>query len=93
MPASYFVYYRVAPEQEVRAMGCVEALLESVAAATGVQGRLLKKRDEPLLWMEVFEKVLLVAEFERALAHAVSHSGIEHALAAASGRKVECFLE
>ncbi len=74
-------------------MGCVDVLLESVAAATGVRGRLLKKRDEPLLWMEVFEKVACGVEFERALAQAVSESGIEHALAPASGRKVECFLE
>ena len=57
MTCSYYIYYRVAPD---KAEGCapkIKELFAAVKQATGVAGRLLKKRGEPLLWMEIYENV------------------------------------
>jgi hypothetical protein len=56
-----------------------------------VQGRLLRKRGEPTLWMEVYEGVLDGAAFETALAQAAAHEGIDALLRPGSSRKIECF--
>lgn len=91
MAYSYYVYYRVARE---RAAECEQAVLEVLNAmkqATGVTGRLLKKRAEPLLWMEVYENVRDDAKFESQLAEAVTRLKLNDYLQADSSRRVECF--
>ena len=91
MAYSYYIYYRVAPEQaqacETRALELMSALKQS----TGVAGRLLKKRSEPLLWMEVYENVRDDAKFELALEQAASRLKLAECLQEGSTRRLECF--
>lgn len=91
MSYAYYVYYRVDPEQARAAEPRIRELFAGVERVTGVPGRLMKKRDEPLLWMEVYENVADDAKFERELADAVAGHGIAGFLLAGSTRHAECF--
>jgi hypothetical protein len=93
MTLSYYVYYRVRPEQAAACEPAVRALISSVRAATGTSGRLMKKRGEPNLWMEVYEGVMDDAKFEWELAEAAGRSGVQQYLLPGSGRHIECFEE
>ena len=88
---SYFVYYRVALGRENAAREHVEQLQAGLHRATGVRGRLMTKRGEPNLWMEVYEAVRDPRTFERALQLALSENSFESLLAEGSQRHVECF--
>lgn len=90
MKHHYFVWYRVmdsGPETET----AVRAMMARLACRTGVAGRLLKKRGEPGLWMEVYEGVADPGGFEARLAQAVDEYDLDMLLADA--RRVECFTE
>jgi len=87
---SYFIYYRVAPGQEALARERVRCLHARLGAG-GVGGRLLTKRGEPGLWMEIYDSVREPTVFEQALDHAVAELGFERVLAPGSRRHVECF--
>jgi len=52
----------------------------------------LKKHQEPLLWMEVYEDVGDAAGFERALTEAVGKFRLHQFLVPGSKRAVECFV-
>jgi hypothetical protein len=91
MSLSYYVYYRIQPQREGDVHPRVETVLAGMAARFGVHGRLLRKRGEPNLWMEVYEGVPDGAGFETALAEAATHAGIPALLVPGSSRKVECF--
>jgi Domain of unknown function (DUF4936) len=88
---SYFIYYRVAPGRESAARDHVEHLRASLLQSTGVRGRLMSKRGEPNLWMEVYEAVHDSASFQRALELALSEIEFDTLLADGSQRRVECF--
>ena len=87
----YFIYYRVAPGREPPARAQVARLQAKVAAVIGVRGRLMTKRGEPDVWMEVYEAVSDPARFERTLHDTVQELGIVEMLAPGSVRHVECF--
>ncbi|HEU5282774.1 MAG TPA: DUF4936 family protein [Burkholderiales bacterium] len=91
MRLSYYIYYRIAPERTDLARERVAALLDFVARTTGVTGRLLTKRDEPHLWMEVYEPVQETDGFERVLARGVRELGLTEVLAPGAQRSLECF--
>jgi hypothetical protein len=91
MAYSYYIYYRVPAD---RAQGCEVRVLElfkAVKQSTGVAGRLLKKRSEPLLWMEIYENVRDDAKFELALEQAVTGLKLTECLQEGTARRVECF--
>lgn len=90
---SYYIYYRVDAAKAGACAVAVEFLLDAMEKKTGVRGRVMKKRNEPLLWMEVYEHVSDDANFEWELAEAVAGSGIAHLLQPGSGRHTECFGE
>ena len=90
---SYYISYRVDPAKTGACAVAVEYLFDAVQRKTGVQGRVMKKRNEPLLWMEIYENVPDEASFEWELAEAVTGSGIANFLQAGSGRHTECFSE
>jgi hypothetical protein len=52
---------------------------------------LMKKVDEPLLWMEVYDGVCDSGEFLSALRACAEQVGIEHCLQTDSERNVEIF--
>jgi hypothetical protein len=90
MPASYYVYYRVRSGLETAARAGVGELLARLSRDTGVEGRLLTKRGEPALWMEVYEPVGATLAFERALQSHVEALRLEQYLVDGR-RQVECF--
>jgi hypothetical protein len=91
MAFSYYIYYRVEPAKAEDCDQKIKALLRAVKRATGVAGRLLKKRGEPLLWMEVYENVSDEAKFEWELADIADQLAIKDCLQADTTRHVECF--
>ena len=93
MAWSYYIYYRVDTGQTAACAAAVQKLLAAVRASTHIQGRVLKKRNEPLLWMEIYENVTDEAKFEWALAEAVAGSGITALLQPGSTRHSECFAQ
>jgi len=93
MAWSYYIYYRVDAAQADACAQAVKKLLVAVRERTGIQGRVLKKRNEPLLWMEIYEPVADEARFEWELAEAVAASGINALLQTGSARHTECFAE
>lgn len=93
MAWSYYIYYRVDAAQTAACAAAVQKLLSAVQKRTGIQGRVLKKRNEPLLWMEIYEPVADEAKFEWELAEAVTACGITALLQDGSARHTECFAE
>lgn len=93
MAWSYYIYYRVDAAEADACAAAVQKLLTAVRDRTGIQGRVLKKRNEPLLWMEIYGPVADEAKFEWELAEAVAASGINATLQAGSARHTECFSE
>jgi hypothetical protein len=89
---AYYVYYRVAPGIGASARDRVRAAQADITAATSVANRLLTKRDEPDLWMEVYEGVADAGSFEHALAAAVDKHGLDRILRSGTVRKIECFV-
>jgi hypothetical protein len=87
----YYVYYKVPRENAERARAAVEQLQRDVAAGTGVQGRLLRRRDEETTWMEIYENVPDAGKLEAALAEQARRHGIAALLAPGSARKTEIF--
>jgi hypothetical protein len=93
MALSYYIYYRVQPEKAAAGERAVEAVLSSIRTATGIAGRLMKKRGEANLWMEVYEGVTDDAKFEWELADAAGRLKLQDYLQQGSGRHIECFEE
>lgn len=89
---AYYIYYRVDPARAAMAEARVRELQMALDCRTGVAGRLLKKRGEPHLWMEVYEEVEDPARFEETLARLVEEKGLRDLLAPGSERRVECFV-
>lgn len=87
----YYVYYRINPQQVDAARAAVDEIFAAVQRLTQVQGRILKKPDEPNLWMEIYENVEATAVFETALREAENHTGILGFLADEGRRHMECF--
>ena len=91
MAYSYFIYYRVAAGQAETCEPRVLELFSLVKQSTGVAGRLLRKRSEPLLWMEVYENVRDDAKLELELEQAAAQLRIAECLQEGSTRRIECF--
>ncbi len=89
MAFNFYVWYRVA-EDEAAADLAVRTMMARLGCRTGVPGRLLKKRGEPRLWMEVYEGVAEAGAFERSLAQALDEFDVEMFLD--GPRRTECFI-
>ena len=89
---SYYIYYRIDPAQARAAEPRIRQLLDAVKKTTGIAGRLMKKRGEPNLWMEVYENVADEAKFEWELAEAANKLKATEFLQSGSGRQTECFI-
>lgn len=87
----YYIYYRVNPSFETEASAAVKQIQFDIETEANIAGRLLSKREEPQLWMEVYEGVAAAEVFETILNKAVEKSGLERLLQPGSTRKTECF--
>jgi Domain of unknown function (DUF4936) len=88
---SCYVYYRVASGLESMARERVRRLQQQLGASLGLCGRLLVKRGEPNLWMEVYEPVHDPAALERELDTAVRALELDRVLTQGSQRHAEWF--
>lgn len=74
---NYYVYYRMDAEEVPVLRPRVEALFERIQEQFGVQGRWMRRRDDPSTYMEVYEGVADDAAFEALLARATAGFGPE----------------
>jgi len=88
---SYYIYYRVPPGNAALARAAVAALQRELSQATGIGGRLLRRRDDETTWMEIYESVPDGARFELKLADLVERHGLLALLAPGTSRKQEIF--
>lgn len=89
----YYIYYRIQEPSAASLESRVRAMQNTLRSQTGIEGRLLKKRGEPLLWMEIYENVPDGESFETALANAVSEHAVCELLKPGTSRMVECFSD
>jgi hypothetical protein len=86
---SYYIYYRVA--QPAQAQTLVRDIQAALKDKTGIDGRLLRKRDDPSTWMEIYEGVGDIDAFEQCLAAAVQGTNFAAVLVTGGTRHAECF--
>jgi hypothetical protein len=91
-PVCYYIYYRVAAEQAPAARRAIGGVLSAVEQRTGVMGRLLRRRDESLMWMEVYDDVGDPRTFEETLASVLADHDFSSFLAPGSDRRIERFI-
>jgi hypothetical protein len=91
MAYHYYVYYRVNPEKAAACEPRIRDLLAAVEKVTGIAGRLLKKREEPQLWMEVYENVSDQAHFEWEICDIADKFKVKEFLEPDTTRHCECF--
>lgn len=91
MSFSYYVYYRVSDPRQANPV--LTRLFELMDTRAGVRGRLLVRRDQPDLWMEIYEGVDQPAQFEQTLAQCVGELQFTGLLLPEGTRKLECFCE
>lgn len=89
----YYIYYRVQPACIAQAEAAVQQIQSEIALRFGINGSLLKKRDEPNLWMEIYSGLTSGAGFETALKQAEDKAGIAALLRDDGARHVECFQD
>lgn len=81
---NYYVYYRVDAGRLDVLRFSVQDLLKVIEQETGVRGRWMHRRDDPLTYMEVYEGVKDEAAFEKVLERETAKLGLE--------RKIERFV-
>lgn len=88
-----YIYYRVADAADRAAADAADALFARVRTATGIDGHRLVRRDEPGLWMEIYEGIADTDAFAHVLDDAVETSGLARHLAAGERRHAEWFRD
>jgi hypothetical protein len=89
-----YVYFRIrADVSSGTARSRILAMQQALAGRSGVQGRLMRRREEGGTWMEVYEAVPNPAVFEAELQAAVAESGLLDLIEPGSARHVERFVE
>lgn len=84
-----YVYYRLDPHRVNDAETQIRALMASMCCRCAVTALLLKKRGEPLLWMESYTGVEDPDAFGRELARAVDEHNV--GVFTDAERHLECF--
>ena len=84
-----YVYYRIDPRHLDAAETPIRTLMVQLACRCAGSARLLKKRDQPLVWMEAYEGVVDPDAFERELAQAAYEYDV--GVFIDGERHVECF--
>ena len=89
---NYYIYYRVAPPEAARVRAAVVAVQSALRLDTGIQGRLLRREDDPTTWMEIYEAVPDPVRFEAALTRLLAQHGFDGGMAPDSPRHMERFV-
>ena len=77
---NYYVYYNVEPGHVAQLRPRVEALFKKVQEQFDVQGRLMRRRDDPTTYMEVYEDVKDEGGFEALLEREGAKLGVQRKL-------------
>ena len=91
MSRHYYVYYRIDPQRADEAARTIDALQRDLRGRTGIDGRRVRRAEDPSTWMEIYEKVVEHAPFESALRELGAREGVQRVLAPGAARHVECF--
>lgn len=83
-----YVYYRLDPRHADEAEPPIRGLMTQIAR-TGVTAQLLKKCDEPLLWMESYDGIADLENFLRTLSAVVEEHDV--GVFFNGERHIECF--
>lgn len=70
----YYVYYKIDAARAAELRAVVDTLFDEVHAATGIRGRLQRRRDDPATWMEIYADVAPGSGFDAVLAAALEKS-------------------
>jgi isocitrate dehydrogenase kinase/phosphatase len=81
---NYYIYYKVEPELLALLRASVEEMFARIEQQTGIRGRWMHRRDDPLTYMEVYEDVKDEKAFEALLEREGAKLGVP--------RKVERFV-
>lgn len=87
----YYIYYTVAPAQLDHASVVGHAVIAEVARTCRIQGRLLRRSDDPLTLMEIYENVPDALALDRALEAALARHEFARVLVPGSRRITERF--
>ena len=77
---NYYVYYKLNAEQVAPARSLVNELFEKIEQQFGVQGRWMRRRDDPSTYMEVYEGVRDGAAFEALMQREGARLGVQRRL-------------
>lgn len=91
-PATVYVYYRVPAEQSAAARRAVMSMFSELKSQKGISGSLARRRDDPLMWMEVYSGVEDARNFERELESLAQRHGLTSVPAPGSSRTLEVFI-
>lgn len=91
MTVSCYIYYRVATDRVPEASTAARDIIEWISQRTGIDGQLMTKVGEPLLWMEVYEEIADEAAFLEAMQACVELSDIGRWLDGDGRRHSEIF--
>jgi hypothetical protein len=81
---NYYVYYKIESARLAALRALVEQVFSTIEQQTGVRGRWMHRRDDPLTYMEVYEGVKDEQAFEALLEREGAKLGVP--------RKVERFV-
>lgn len=85
-----YVYYRLDPRHADDAETPIRALMARITCRAGVTAQLLKKCDEPLLWMESYDGIADRENFLRELSSVADEYDV--GMFIDGERHVECFV-
>lgn len=71
-----YVYYRIHEGAQSVARESVARVFDALRQSVGVVGRLSRRVDDPLTWLESYQQVPDCAAFESALSRALEGSGL-----------------
>lgn len=89
MLAHYYIYYKVRSD-DLETEHQIRSMQARLACRSGHDGKLLKRRDDPLTWMEIYEQVKDSTAFEQHLARVVAEFDV--AMFINGNRVTECFM-
>ncbi len=91
MSFSFYIYYKVDLARSSEAQQRSREFIAAVQNATQISGKLMKKRGEPALWMEVYEDIADAAGFETTLKQIAQNINVDEFLQSPAKRHIECF--
>ena len=81
---NYYVYYKVEPGKAEALRPLIDDLFKKIESGTGIQGRWMRRRDDPSTYMEVYEGVADAPAFEALLEREGAKLGLQ--------RRIERFV-